>query len=208
MEMFLNRKRKPKFPCPGCFLHESLCICDAMPTLNLKTKVSLIIHKRELKRTTNTGRLALKALVNSEMRIRGEDYDRLDLSDILTNEYHTVLLYPSDDAINLDQKFVEKIDRPIQLIVPDGNWRQASKVHFRHSELKDIERVSICAPNLPKVVMRAENKPNGMTTIQAIAYALGVIEGNEVKRKLLDIYKLKLERTLASRGVTINAEEL
>ena len=196
----LIRKRKPQDPCPGCFLHKERCICTSMPCLSLRTKVTLIFHAKELKRTTNTGRLALSALTNSEMRVRGLDRETLDLSDLLTPNYRTLLFYPSDDATELDQKLVNEITQPIQLIVPDGNWRQASKVHYRHHELKDILRVKISTPNSAKLHMRTETSEAGMATLEAIAHALGIIEGEKVKEELLNFYQLKLEETLKGRG--------
>jgi hypothetical protein len=39
-----------------------------------------------------------------------------------------------------------------------------------------------------------------MATLQAIAYALGILEGEEVKQKLLELYRHKLEQTLRGRG--------
>ena len=194
------RKRKPQDPCQGCFLHKERCICASMPTLSLRTKIALIFHAKELKRTTNTGRLALTALTNSEMRVRGQDRETLDLSDLLTPNYRSLLFYPSDDAIELDQKFVNESLLPIQLIVPDGNWRQASKVHYRHHELKDIPRVKISTPNSAKLHMRTETSEAGMATLEAIAHALGIIEGEKVKKELLNFYQLKLEQTLKGRG--------
>lgn len=195
------RKRKTKDPCPTCFLNRSLCICDLFPTLQLATRVCLVIHAKELKRTTNTGRLALKALVNSEMRVRGDSREALDLSDLLVPEYRTLLFYPSDDALELNEEFIRQDSRPMQLIVPDGNWRQASKVHYRHHELKDVPRVMIKTPNRAKFHLRAENTPEGMATLQAIAHALGIIEGEDVKSALLALYSAKLEKTLLGRGI-------
>src|SRR3989338_8916503 len=103
----------------------TLCICDSMPRLDLNTRVCLVIHVNELKRSSNTGRLALRALVNSEMRVRGETRETLDLSDLLTDRYRTFLFYPTVDAVELDNKLVVQDGRPIQLLVPDGTWRQA-----------------------------------------------------------------------------------
>lgn len=196
----IARKRKPQDPCQVCFLHKDRCICGSIPTLNLKTKISLVIHAKELKRTTNTGRLALKALTNSEMRIRGEGRETLDLSDLLSPAYRTLLFYPSDNAVELDQQFVSESPLPIQLIVPDGNWRQASKVHYRHHELGDIPRVKISTPNTAGLHMRTETTEAGMATLEAIAHALGIIEGAEVKEKLMTFYQRKLEETLKGRG--------
>jgi DTW domain-containing protein YfiP len=199
----IPRKRKTLDPCQGCFLHKDRCICASIPTLSLKTKVTLVVHAKELKRTTNTGRLALKALTNSEMRIRGADHTALDLSDLITPAYRTFLFYPSDDATELNEELVNQSPLPIQLIVPDGNWRQASKVHYRHHELKDIVRVKISSPNLAATHMRAETTEAGMATLEAIASALRIIEGDDVGNTLMEFYQRKLDGTLEGRGKKI-----
>ena len=179
----------------------SLCLCDAIPTLELNTRVCLVVHVNELKRSSNTGRLAIRALVNSELRVRGETKETLDLSDILTPRYRTFLFYPSPDAVELDRELVAQDSRPIQLIVPDGSWRQAGKVRYRHPELKDVPRVKIGAPNLATYQLRAQHRPEGMATLQAIANALGVIEGDVVKAQLMKLYRTKVERALIGRGL-------
>jgi DTW domain-containing protein YfiP len=163
--------------------------------------VCLIFHVNELKRSSNTGRLALRALVNSEMRVRGETKEALDLSDLLTDRYRTFLFYPTVDAMELDHELVAQDGRPIQLLVPDGSWRQAGKVQFRHHELKDVPRVKIGTPDRSKFRLRAQHRPEGMATLQAIAHALGVIEGDLVKAQLMKLYQAKVERTLIGRGL-------
>jgi DTW domain-containing protein YfiP len=209
--MSLDRKRKTKDPCAKCFMHKDLCLCALIPSLTIATRVVLVIHAKELKRTTNTGRLAVMALTNSEMRVRGLDHTPLDLSDLADSctarplarksEYRSVMFFPSDDAVELTPEFVAKDPRPILLIVPDGNWRQASKVHHRHQELQAIPRVKIGALNLATDHLRAESMPEGLATLQAIAHALGVIEGAQVREILLALYEQKLERTLIGRGL-------
>lgn len=200
--MKLDRKRKTKDPCLECGLHKSLCLCHLIPTLTLKTRVCLVIHHRELKRTTNTGRLAIRSLPNSEMRVRGvKDQGPMDLSDLLTTGYRSLLFYPSDEARELTSDLVAETRLPVQLIVPDGNWRQASKVSIRHPELKSVERVKISTINSASIHLRAEHFDEGMSTLQAIALALGIIEGPPVGHQLLALYEEKLKRTLEGRGV-------
>jgi len=139
--------------------------------------------------------------VNSKMRVRGETREPLDLSDLLTDRYRTFLFYPSVDAVELDHELVAQDGRPIQLLVPDGTWRQARKVHSRHRELKDVPRVKISAPDISKFHLRAQHRPEGMATLQAIAHALGVIEGDLVKAQLMKLYDAKVERTMLGRGL-------
>ena len=172
-----------------------------MPRLDLKTRICVVVHAKELKRTTNTGRLAIHALVNSELRIRGEDRKTLDLGDLLTPQYRTLLFYPAETAVELTKELLAEEIKPIQLIVPDGNWRQASKVHYRHHELKDVMRVKISTPNDEKFHLRNEHTAEGMATLQAIAHALGIIEGDAVKTELMKLYHAKLDQTLAGRGL-------
>ncbi|OYZ17515.1 MAG: DTW domain-containing protein [Bdellovibrio sp. 28-41-41] len=199
--MTLERKRKTKDPCFDCGLHKDLCLCHLIPSLDLKTKLVLVIHHRELKRTSNTGRLALKSLKNSEMRVRGlKDAGPLDLSDLLTPNYRTLLFFPSDEARELTPTLVSESPLPIQLIVPDGNWRQASKVAIRHPELRHLERVMISTPNTSTQHLRAEHFEEGMSTLQAIALAFAATEDDEVGNQLLQLYKEKLNRTLKARG--------
>jgi DTW domain-containing protein YfiP len=123
----LTRNRNIKDPCPICAASRTLCLCDLIPRIELGTRICLVVHHRELRRSSNTGLLALRALVNSEMRIRGETKDTLDLSDLVTSRYRTFLFYPSDNAVELDKELVAQDPRPIQLIVPDGTWRAQHK---------------------------------------------------------------------------------
>src|SRR5207253_9549415 len=98
-----------------CAASRTLCLCDAMPRIELNTKICLVIHRREMTRSSNTGLLALRALVNSERRIRGEGREMLDLKDLLTPQYQTCLLYPSNDAVEPDKALAARDRRPTKL---------------------------------------------------------------------------------------------
>lgn len=194
----LTRKRKTLDPCPICFLHRERCICASIPKLDLKTRVSLVIHYKELKRTTNSGRLAVQALVNSGMSIRGETSGRVDLSSLLSPDYESYVLFPSEDAVNLEDLRPVK---PVQLIVTDGNWRQASKLNTRHPELAHLPRVKINSENTARHHLRREHFPEGLSTLEAIALALRVLEGDAVGDSLMALYHKKLTATLQGRGI-------
>jgi DTW domain-containing protein YfiP len=197
----INRKRKTQNPCFDCGLPEVFCLCPEITPLDLKTHLTLVIHQKEVKRTTNTGKLALKALKNSSLITRGLPENPINLLDHLLPNYQPLLLYPSDDATELTTGYLESIQKPIQLLVPDGNWRQASKVHYRHNEIRNIPRVILPKNSFEFDQMRVETKPEGMPTMAAIAYALGVIESLEVRDSLLNLLSKKQEITLRRRGM-------
>lgn len=189
-------KRKVINPCARCLLPQRLCLCSKIPCLEIETKISLIIHFNELYKNSNTGRLALHALPNSEMRIRGEKGKQLDLSDLLSDNYEPILLFPSEDAEELTSEFMLARKKKIQLIVPDGSWRQARKVNTRHPELNQLPRVKVLNPMEDTYQLRKESRENGMATLQSIAYALGVIEGDHIREQLLNLYQEKVIRSL------------
>lgn len=196
-----QRKRKTRFPCPRCGLNPQLCICELIPKLTLQTRLLLVVHAKELKRTTNSGRLALEALNNSAMKIRGVIGEDLDLTDQLTPEYHSLLFFPSENAIELTHEFRQTIQKPVQLIVPDGSWRQAAKVQVRHTELAGLTRVMITEKNTARHHLRNESTSFGMSTLESIAKAFLVLEGAAAGQALKSLYEAKLNATLKGRGV-------
>jgi DTW domain-containing protein YfiP len=197
----MARQRRIEERCGICASSRNACLCDVVLKIDLRTKVCLIIHHRELSRSSNTGLLAFRALVNSEMRVRGEGREALDLKDLLTSRYRTFLLYPSADAAELNGALVMQAPTPIQLLVPDGTWRQARKIHSRHPELRDLPRVKISTPHNSTFQLRAQSRPERMATLQAIAHGLGIIEGDLVRAQLMKLYYAKIERTLKARGI-------
>lgn len=196
----VERMRKTKDPCGVCRMHHNFCICSHIPRLHLKTKVSLVIHYREMRRTSNTGSLAVHALENSNLIVRGQNKTKLDLSSLISSDYETCLLYPSEQSVNLADF---KSERPIHLIVPDGSWRQASKVGIRHPELAHLPRVTLKIKNEAKHHLRKEHFEEGMSTLEAIAHALQILEGDEAGNALKKLYQAKLHATLKARGIAI-----
>ena len=195
----LSRQRKTVAPCEGCRMHVNFCFCSEIPRIETKTRLTVLIHAKELKRTTNTGRLATLALSNSELLVRGLRDVEIDATKLVDrSQYEPVLFFPAEDAEELAPG-----PRPIHLIVPDGNWRQASKVNTRYPEFAGLRRVKISARNTATHFLRKETTLEGMATLQAIAEALGIIESREVRDQLMAVYNLKLMRTMKARGVQI-----
>lgn len=196
----IERQRKTKDPCPVCYLHLQRCICALIPKLALRTRVSLVVHAKELKRTTNTGRLAVTALTNAQMFVRGQGETRLDLTPALDPKFETYVLYPSEDAVDVS---TIQPSKPVHLIVPDGNWRQASKVVIRHPELESFPRVKVTPHRISTENLRKEHFPEGLATLEAIAEALAHFEGPEVGARLKALYFAKLKATLQGRGIQL-----
>ncbi|HYX37206.1 MAG: DTW domain-containing protein [Pseudobdellovibrionaceae bacterium] len=196
----MSSRKKYEARCTRCLMRQELCLCAQIPQLNLATKLIIVMNKREIKVPTNTGRLAALALPHSVILSRGVEDAPYDLADHLPRDRPSILLYPADDATLLTPEWVAA-EGPFHLVVPDGNWRQTSKMRRRDPVMATLPCVRLPAGAPTEYHVRKETKTEGLATIEAIARALGVLEGPAIQKALEDVFHLMVKRTLASRGV-------
>jgi DTW domain-containing protein YfiP len=179
-------------------MHETLCICALVPRLETRTRVELIVHCREERKPTNTGQLASRCLPRSHISIVG-DRERPFECVVVTAEEQAVLLFPADDAVPITQFAAS--ERPIVLIVPDGTWRQASKMRKRIPGLAEVPCVTLPDSGPSNYRLRAEVHEGGLATFEAIARALCILEGDpQIEAAMLAVFQVMVERTLWLRG--------
>lgn len=196
----MGTRSKRSERCPHCRLHTRLCICGAIPRHDLATRLVLVMHHREWAKPTATGPLALATLSNSELRIQGHQEQPLNLRDLDTADRRTLLLYPGEEARTLSRSLLAEDPRPVNLVVPDGNWRQAARMGRRLPGLEHATMVRL--PEGPQTGwgVRKENHPEGLATFEAIARALGIIDSVQVQQSLEELFRLMVARTLEARG--------
>ncbi|MEO5668738.1 MAG: tRNA-uridine aminocarboxypropyltransferase [Bdellovibrionota bacterium] len=199
----VTRRRKPEARCDICRMRQEICICPEIAAFKRRwqprTRVTVLMHHREENLTTNTAHLASLLLPCCEIHLRGEIGKSIDPSLILKSGESPLLLYPSQDAIVLTPELVAALPHPVTLIVPDGSWRQASKVAKREAFLKDVPKV-VLSPDAPsRYRLRREPKEEGLGTFEAIARAVGVVEGRALRAELEKVFEEMVERTLRSR---------
>lgn len=199
--IFMGTRSKRSERCQRCRMHVQSCFCQAIPSYVLNTHLVLVMHFREHIKTTATGPLALEILPNSELRIHGQKDSPLDLSDLYKPERRTLLLYPGNDAAVLSRKFLDKDNRPVTLVVPDGTWRQASRMGRRLPGLHHVEMVRLPEGLQTRWGIRREHHCYGLATFEAIARALGIIESPVVQASMEDLFSLMVQITLNSRGI-------
>ena len=103
MRLFLAPHR-----CPGCEIRKPLCFCSLIPQIALETRVIILMHTSEEVLTTNTARLAAKALTNSEVRIHGRRDERISFDGLGQPGRTSLLLYPSPIAAELTPDYVSQ----------------------------------------------------------------------------------------------------
>ncbi len=193
----MSRRDRPQRRCEQCRLPHALCLCAEITTVTTSTALLLLLHKDEERKPTNTGQLAARVLSNSRVVVTG-DLQRPLPQPLLDPARRSVLLFPADDAVELQTLVASEV--PITLVVPDGTWRQAAKARQRIEGLQNVICATLPAGPASAYRLRAEPKEGGLATLEAIARAFCILEGEAVEAALLDVFRKQVDRTLWMRG--------
>jgi len=201
----MSRRDNPD-RCATCRMHRALCICALVPRLVTRTRLAVVVHHREAPKPTNTGQLAARCLARATVAIIGQR-DRPNERLAIGDEVQPVVLFPDDDAPPIAA--YAGAARPILLIVPDGTWRQASKLRRRVPGLAELPCASLPEAAATAYRLRAEHRTGGLATFEAIARALGVLEGDAgpaIAAAMLHVFRVMVDRTLWLRGAIGDAD--
>jgi DTW domain-containing protein len=180
--------------CDGCGLPATTCICAELPTIATRTRIVVVMHRREAFRTSNTGRLAVKILPNSERAVRGGNHPRPPPTDLAGKR---LVLFPQEGARLLSPG--DASDETV-LIVPDGTWSQAQRVLRREPCARGAEIVRLPPRSPTRYSLRRNTRDGAVCTFEAIAAALGLLEGGDIEARMLASFETFLTRAHAIRG--------
>ena len=187
----------PRPRCERCQRPLDHCLCPLIPALDSRTRVILLQHPSETAHALNTARLAALGLNNAELRV-GEVFD--DLAEWLAMPgYRPALLFPGDDAQVLTA-YGKNDDTPLLLIVPDGTWRKARKLLHVNPLLATLPRVTLGALQPSRYRLRKAPGEGALSTIEAVAQALNVLEAPALFDALLRPFDALIEGQIAAMG--------
>lgn len=166
--------------CPHCRVFKEICLCDQIRRFVLKTRLTLLVHVKEFMRITNTGRLALYSLENSQAVLKGDIHSKYHSSELFPKDYHSILLTPYASSV-LNLSFIQTIAQPINLIVPDGTWQQVRRLVNSDEKLYRIPHVRLPAAKTVNFALRKAPQENFFSTLGAVAQAFGILENNELQ---------------------------
>jgi DTW domain-containing protein YfiP len=199
-------------------MHRSLCICALLPRLETRTRVVLLLHQLESVKPTNTGLVAARCLVNSAVVYRGrapregaaneaEAEAGASIADqagglaaAIPAGARAAFLFPHPGAVSLADFAAG--GAPVTLVVPDGTWSQAARARSRLGRALGLPCVMLPsgAPASDGGRLRAPTRPGRLATLEALALALGVLEGPAIEAELLRVFRVMTDRTLWTNG--------
>jgi len=185
--------------CTACRLRQEVCICAEAPRLDVSTRLIVIIHGKEWRRSSNTGYLARLATKDGEVRLHGLPHQTVSSDGIDSASPSTLVLYPGRGAHPLTAAHIAALPRPLTLLVPDGNWNQAKNMMRRVPMLSRAHPVRLAGSTLDHNCLRRNVISDRMSTFEAIAQALGIIERQATHDRLLAFFRQVLGRMVPNQ---------
>lgn len=176
--------------CPRCYLKTAQCICAALPTISTQTEIVVIRHITERNVMSNTGRLA--ALVLPKCRIVDFDPSQPFVSAGVSAQ-DSWLLYPG-------QAPKPALPAPARLLILDASFRRAKRMYHRIEALHHLPQLALPAPEVVPTRLRQPTRADGMSTIEAIAGGLSLLEGPQLGADLLAVYAEFVRRADLAHG--------
>lgn len=147
----------------------------------------IIRHHTERFRSSNSGRLAHLALPNSVLLDHGGRAGPAELPPL----DGAWLLFPEGEPTR------EVREPPRQLVVLDATWSQARRMFRKIDALRGLPILRLAEGVMP-ARMRASPAPDRVSTIEAIARALRLVEGEASAEPLERLFQHAVERTSAT----------
>ncbi len=169
------------------------CLCGELVALATRTRVVIVRHHLEQHRSSNTGRLAHLGLANSAIVDHGGG-TLTELGD-LTGAH---LVFPEGAVSAAPQP------PPATLVVLDATWSQARRMYRKLAALRGLPLLRLPDEPMPAARLRESPAPGRVSTIEAIARALRLVESDAAACHLENIFRLAVERA-AGRGRIVGA---
>lgn len=181
--------------CLRCLRPAAFCLCEALPPVEARTRVVLLQHPREARLAICSAWMTRLALPNSELHrgVRFADHPRVRE---LAAAPGTALLYPGRGAVPAGSLAGRP---PSALVVVDGTWHQADRMLRDNPALAALPRLSVL-PDRPSGygALRREPSPHCLSTLEAVALALGALEGRPERfEPMREAFRRAVDRQLA-----------
>lgn len=192
-----NQDKPARRRCGRCQRPLSHCLCAYIPALENRSRVLILQHPDEARHPLNTARLAALGLRHADLLV-GERFSQLE--QLIGSVDRAWLLFPATkegDSVPLGRN--SAVGSTL-LIVPDGTWRKARRIVALNPALHALPRISL-PPGEPSAYrVRKALEPAAVSTVEAIARTLEILEPETDFRPLLRPFNVLVEQQITAMG--------
>ncbi|MFO1388186.1 tRNA-uridine aminocarboxypropyltransferase [Cellvibrio sp.] len=193
--------------CDSCQLAAFACICQWQPKLESQVEFVLLLHRNEVFKPTNTGRLIADLLPSKTHAFcwSRTEPDRALIELLADENRQCFIVFPADTpgAKNKSRAVFSEIRQSSKIntfILLDATWKQSGRMFHLSRWLENIPCVSLPQGALRGYAVRKSHQDDYLSTAEAAALCLqlaGELKNSEI---LLDYFQLFNEHYLATRG--------
>ncbi|HWV14881.1 MAG TPA: DTW domain-containing protein [Cellvibrio sp.] len=193
--------------CEQCQMATYACLCPWRPTLESRCEFILLMHRNEVFKPTNTGRLIADALPDrthvycwSRTQPNAELLQRLQ-----DTRRQCFIVFPADaaNAGSRSRQVFSEIpgdDRIPTFILLDGTWKQSGRMFHLSQWLENIPCILLPMAISRGYSVRKSHQDDYLSTAEAAALCLQLAGEQQNSIGLLDYFQLFNEHYLATRG--------
>lgn len=209
--------------CEQCQLASYACICSWQPKLSLSVEFVLLMHSDEVFKPTNTGRLIADIFpAHTHAFIWSRTAPDTELLRLLNDpQRRCVIVFPAEeDAEENDteeckaevvaaRKVFTSLPHDNKLttfILLDGTWKQSGRMFNQGRWLDKFACVALPAGRARGYTVRKSHQENYLSTLEAAALCLTVVNEQAAANILLDYFELFNLHYLATRNCCAPAQ--
>jgi DTW domain-containing protein YfiP len=167
--------------CKKCQRPKSACFCPNIIPQGNEILLTILVHPDEQKHSLGTAKMA-ELTFHKTMLFTGLNFTNQSELTKRINDFHTVVLYPHENALDITQR---KVTRAIEhIIIIDGSWRKAKRILHENSFLQNISKIQLGKTNDSIYQIRKAPRENQLSTIEAIVQTLNVLEKKDFNSAL------------------------
>jgi DTW domain-containing protein len=197
--------------CEMCQLAEFACLCDWVPKIKSRCEFILIMHRFEVFKPTNTGRLIADVLPNNTHVFswsRTEPAPEL-LKLLNDKNRQCFIVFPASTETESKKPRAIFSEIPESKLTPtfillDGTWKQSGRMFHLSCWLEGVACISfseaILGDYMRGYAMRKSHQDNFLSTAEAAALCLRMASEVGNSETLLNYFQLFNEHYMATRG--------
>jgi len=196
--------------CPCCNLPPRWCICNAIPPVDTRLHVHVLIHRHEHHKPSSTGKLLVRAVNGTRCHIYQRENRFFPASgfplETLAHGSELWILHPNGEPLPAAAVPAAEPPSPHFLLL-DGTWRQAGEM------LRAVEGIGrcVCLPEPTaepsRYWLRDQREPTHLSTAEAIMGVFKAMGETAAEHRLRLHFELHVYATLLSRGRREMAEQ-
>ncbi len=193
--------------CSHCEKTLKTCLCGWLTSIVNPHPIAILQHPSEAKHSLGTAKIANLSLKHCELW-QGEDFQKDKLVQSWFRRYQSkcYVIFPGVNAKPLTHLIARTNAEPspaidLAFIFIDGTWKKARKIWYLNPWLQNLPQLTLQPIEKSQYRIRKSPFKQSLSTIEAIAQTLGVIEQNNSKyQPLLTTFEKMIDNQIKLMG--------